>query len=234
MMYKASTMNMQQFKNHNSVTLMLWNEPIELSLDFVKTTSLLYYFTQGGDISHIIQREVVEESDKEFIRDLLIFISNCYEYKITDCISSLCFDLLFYDAGSLKFNTKSHRFMQEIFQTILNIDLFFRLYDELFGDEYNVLFENHEDKVRFVYIINTWFSERLNHLRMNLSMNNPSLSAILKYTQKITQSLNEFIEDDIASSHTRQQQLPLSLITYDSPTSQLTRTNYERMRKKYN
>ena len=214
---------MTEQRQYKTVTLKLWDAPIQLSYNLVRSTKLNDVFRKGDDISTIFTSDM---SDKDsLVRELLLFFSDCYEAIIDNQVGTLLELILFNERED-----ETRQLTRSQIIIILNdITTFFMLYENIFSGEDNVIFETHEDLEVFIQLLQGWMDLSFNVTRMetNDKRLHKSVMNLYNHMNKLLTSSEQFH----LSGGRKTQRMTEALRSYKSPNGTPKR-EYESMRKR--
>lgn len=167
---------------------------------------------------------------RSLVRELLLYCSDYYDNKIPDHIDTLCNDILIFDTGSLDPNET----IEDVVRTIKNIYIFVYVFTKIFILTDCKIFECKNHYLNFVHKINNWIDCKVKFINRNIPKHDPDVDLMLdKIELMYTYLTFQFADKQYSSFPAKVIQMISSLQNYNSPSSQLTRTRYESMRKKY-
>ena len=220
---------MTEQRQYRTVTLKLWDEQIQLSYNFVRSTKLNDVFRKGDDISTIFTSDM---SDKDsLVRELLLFFSDCYEAVIDNQVGTLLELLLLTE----KADETRQLTRNQMVVIVNNVTTFFMLYENIFNGEDNVIFETYEDLEVFIQLLQGWMDLTFNITRMK-SLNVTRLKMSDQKLRKSVMTLYNYMDNLLIntqqfylSGERKTQRMTQALRSYKSPNGTPKR-EYESMR----
>ena len=227
---------MEEQRQYRTVTLRLWDAPIQLSYNFVRSTKLNDVFKRESDISNIFTSDMSDKAS--LVRELLHFFSDCYEDVIDNRVETLLGLILFKER---EYETKQLTFTQiaiilnditynEIIVTFDDITTFFMLYENIFISEDKVIFETYKELKLFVKTLKDWIniSFMLIKLERNVQTRlHTEITNLYGYLDNILINAKQFY----LSGGRKTQRMTQALRSYKSP-NETVRRGYESMRKR--
>ena len=227
---------MEEQRQYRTVTLRLWDVPIQLSYNLVRSTKLNDVFRKGEDISTIFTSVMSDKAS--LVRELLVFFSDCYEDVIDNRVGTLLGLILFkereYKTRQLTLSQIAIIFKgatyNEIIVTLDDVSTFFMLYENIFIGEDKVIFETYKELKLFVKHLKDWINVSLMPIKLERNARtilHTAVTNLYNYLDNVLINAKQFY----LSGGRKTQRIIEALRSYKSPNGTPKR-GYESMRKR--